>query len=75
MKLCKECRHVRLHAGHPGWTLSDDEGWGKAQCALVTRVSLITGAEDFEFCSYERGALGQCGPEGKHWQPRMETKT
>ncbi len=62
MKLCKDCKHVRVDGLHP-------------VCARAASTDPVTGEPDYAgaSCSYQRdglAALGNCGWKGRYWEPK-----
>ena len=70
-KLCKDCKHARAY-----WAKRVLSGWKWASCARLSSetVSPVTGERErhvlFDYCYNERGYYGDCGPQGKFWEPR-----
>jgi len=59
MKLCTDCKHSRY---------SRFCGWG---CAANAMTSPVDGRETVHvLCETHRLATGQCGPEGKLFEPK-----
>lgn len=65
-KLCKDCRHCCSRDIEPlHWT---------CQHPKYQPTSLVTGKGLLTFCENQRHALGQCGVDGKGFEPKEQTQ-
>jgi hypothetical protein len=68
VKLCKDCRHYRF-------TLWQRIFGYLPKCARAKREEIVNPVDGkvsvyVPSCKYERFALGSCGSEGKHFEPK-----
>lgn len=65
MNLCIHCEHFL-----PKADASDRKA--AAELGVCTRsvlvVNPVTGSESYRFAENERSLIGECGPEGRHFQ-------
>lgn len=71
--LCKDCKWARV--GALNWLLLG--GYRYAAChkwpMKKAKVSLVTGETkraEYNYCSVQRKSYGNCGPEGRGFEPR-----
>lgn len=73
MKLCKDCKWISV--GRLLWR----RHWDDARCRkLPDRYSakkFVVGIDrlehdDFQICGWARCEYGECGPDGKLWEPK-----
>ena len=68
MKLCKDCHHFM-----PADDTSVMERCSHRQAAWTTGPDLVMGNQPQtkqSYCMSMRGASGECGPDGKLWEPK-----
>lgn len=75
---CKSCVHVRFNWANP-FSIGSQYAWvcNKIMSEEEIEINPIDGKEirkkpERKLCASARGKYGDCGPEGKLWEPKKE---
>ena len=64
-KPCVDCRHHikgKIYAwGYPH---------GKSLCKALPEPNLVPGEMNYQWCLIARKKYGECGPDGRLWEPK-----